>query len=161
MEAPKIPHLMMTLIIVSCCAVLGSCESIADNNGNSTSSCITQLLPCQPYLNKTTTPPSACCVPLKQMVTGNTQCLCYIFNNPAILRQLNITQADALALAQKCSANADISVCKTGKATPIIIIIIIKMNQGSFHFLDISFLFWIFYCHCRNSRQLNTIHSWQ
>ncbi|KAI4319231.1 hypothetical protein MLD38_032857 [Melastoma candidum] len=116
MAAAQIVSLLTTMIVISCCAVPGSCDSPVQpgDNGNSTSACITQLLPCHPYLNKTTSPPATCCVPLKQMVTGNTQCLCAIFNNPDILKQLNITQADALSLAKECGANADITVCKTG-----------------------------------------------
>jgi hypothetical protein len=48
------------------------------------------------------------------MVSGDPKCLCDVFDNPDLLKSLNVTQDDAMKLAKACAVNADISVCKTG-----------------------------------------------
>ncbi|KAK9278206.1 hypothetical protein L1049_027767 [Liquidambar formosana] len=78
--------------------------------------CVKKLLPCQPYLKASSSPPASCCVPLKEMVSDDTQCLCGIFDNSEILKSFNITQDDALKLPKACGANADISLCKNATA---------------------------------------------
>ncbi|KAL2462351.1 Bifunctional inhibitor/lipid-transfer protein/seed storage 2S albumin superfamily protein [Abeliophyllum distichum] len=85
--------------------------------------CMKKLLPCQPYLKASSTPPAACCVPLKEIVADDSKCLCAVFNNPDIMKSLNATQEDALNMAKNCGANADTSVCNkastpTGSPSP-------------------------------------------
>ncbi|XP_073158644.1 non-specific lipid transfer protein GPI-anchored 9-like [Henckelia pumila] len=80
--------------------------------------CIQKLLPCQPYLKSKATPPPSCCVPMKQVVAEESQCLCAVFNNPNILESLNVTQQDGINLANSCGANADASNCKKGAPSP-------------------------------------------
>jgi len=83
--------------------------------GYSQPSCIQKLLPCQQFLKPpASTPTAACCLPLKEMVSGDPKCLCDVFDNPDLLKSLNVTQDDAMKLAKACAVNADISVCKTG-----------------------------------------------
>ncbi|XP_057952105.1 non-specific lipid transfer protein GPI-anchored 3-like [Malania oleifera] len=112
---------VLFLIICSWGASLSSSE---DGGGISTAGdtpgavpCAQKLLPCQPYLHSPS-PPSSCCAPLKRMISDDAHCLCAVFNNAAILKSLNITQADALNLAKACGANADISVCKNEATSP-------------------------------------------
>lgn len=80
--------------------------------------CIQKLMPCQAYLKRTASPsPSpaaACCMPLKEMAASDAHCLCAVFNDQVILKNLNVTQDDALNLAKTCGANADISICSKG-----------------------------------------------
>lgn len=72
-----------------------------------------KLLPCQEYLKLTDTPPPpSCCVPLKEMVSDNPKCLCDVFNSVDTLKNLNITQDDALRLPKACGATANTSVCR-------------------------------------------------
>ncbi|XP_038724357.1 non-specific lipid transfer protein GPI-anchored 19-like [Tripterygium wilfordii] len=94
---------------------------VQDSNGSPPSDsmpCIKKLMPCEPYLGKPTTPPASCCVPLKEMVKDEKQCLCDVFNNAAFLKSLNITQEIALQLPKACGAPVDISVCKKGASSP-------------------------------------------
>jgi hypothetical protein len=76
--------------------------------------CLQKLLPCQAYLKAPSTPPSACCLPLKEMVSDDPKCLCDVFDNPDLLKSLNVTKDDAMKLAKACAVNADVSVCKKG-----------------------------------------------
>lgn len=85
--------------------------------------CVKKLMPCQPYLHSSSpspSPPAMCCDPLKEMVKGDANCLCAVFNNPAIMKSLNVTEKDALGLVKACGANADTSVCKKGAISPSI-----------------------------------------
>ncbi|PON37036.1 Bifunctional inhibitor/plant lipid transfer protein/seed storage helical domain containing protein [Trema orientale] len=52
------------------------------------------------------------------MVSDDSKCLCDIFNNADMLKNLNITQDDALRLPKACGANADVSVCKKDPTSP-------------------------------------------
>ncbi|XP_009110357.1 non-specific lipid-transfer protein-like protein At2g13820 [Brassica rapa] len=83
--------------------------------------CIQKLMPCQPYLRSVTPPPPAsCCMPLKEIVETDVNCLCSVFNNVDMLKSLNLTKENALVLPKACGANADVSQCKasTGTTTP-------------------------------------------
>ncbi|XP_073147788.1 non-specific lipid transfer protein GPI-anchored 9-like isoform X1 [Henckelia pumila] len=80
--------------------------------------CIQKLLPCQPYLKSQATPPPSCCVPMKQVVAEESQCLCAVFNNRDILISLNVTQQDGINLAKSCGANVDQSNCKKDAPSP-------------------------------------------
>ncbi|GKV46822.1 hypothetical protein SLEP1_g53783 [Rubroshorea leprosula] len=74
--------------------------------------CMQKLMPCEPYLHFTSPPPSTCCLPLKEMLSKESECLCKVFTNPELLKSLNLTQESALALPKACGAKADVSVCK-------------------------------------------------
>lgn len=76
--------------------------------------CIQKLLPCQPYLKSPSSPPASCCVPLEEMISDDSKCLCDVFDNPQILKSLNISLDHALKLPKACGTNADTSVCKKG-----------------------------------------------
>ncbi|XP_027124689.1 non-specific lipid transfer protein GPI-anchored 9 [Coffea arabica] len=80
--------------------------------------CVQKLLPCQPYLKDPSNPPASCCIPLKELVANDKQCLCQVFTNPVLLKSLNITQQDAMQLSKACNANADPSDCKTAGVPP-------------------------------------------
>ncbi|KAL1563618.1 non-specific lipid transfer protein GPI-anchored 3-like [Salvia divinorum] len=82
--------------------------------------CIQKLLPCEAYLKGLASPPASCCVPLKEMGNNDFHCLCDVFNNQPLLESLNVTQADALNLAQTCAANTDTSLCSKEAAAPSI-----------------------------------------
>lgn len=116
--------LFLILLVISSLAAVGNSQA---TGGGDSLPCIQKLLPCQPYLKGSAPPTPPCCVPLKQMVAGDTQCLCTVFKNEAILKGLNVTQKEALNLVKTCGANDDISVC----------------NQGYFTFF--SFFFYIFF----------------
>ncbi|KAL3818602.1 hypothetical protein ACJIZ3_004507 [Penstemon smallii] len=89
------------------------------NNGPNSMPCVEKLLPCQPYLKGSTSAlPPSCCVPLKEIVVNDSECLCAVFNNPVIMKSLNVTQEDALNLAKSCGANADTSICKAAAGSP-------------------------------------------
>ncbi|KAK1262990.1 hypothetical protein QJS04_geneDACA011866 [Acorus gramineus] len=84
--------------------------NVSQNSGDE--ACVTQLMPCQPEL-KTTTPPSAeCCLNLKKEILNDPLCLCRVLTDAALLKSINITQAEALNLPKRCGAQADVSLCK-------------------------------------------------
>lgn len=108
--------IFLNLFVISWLAFVGHSQV---PGGGESLPCITKLLPCQEYMTgsaakATMKPAAACCVPLKEMVVSNTQCLCAVLNNQGILNTLNVTKDDALNLAKACGANADISVCSKG-----------------------------------------------
>ncbi|KAK9668269.1 hypothetical protein RND81_13G046400 [Saponaria officinalis] len=69
--------------------------------------CAAQLTGCISYLNATTTPPESCCGPLKDAVTNQKACLCGLYDNPALMKGINITQA--LNLPVICKIHSDSS----------------------------------------------------
>ncbi|CAH8312072.1 unnamed protein product [Eruca vesicaria subsp. sativa] len=74
--------------------------------------CTQKLLPCQPYIHAVNPPPPpTCCGPMREIVEKDAACLCAVFNNPAILKTLNLTKETALDLPKACGAHPDISLC--------------------------------------------------
>ncbi|KAL5539450.1 hypothetical protein UlMin_044609 [Ulmus minor] len=94
--------------------------SSSGGGGDSVASmpCMKRLLPCQNYLKSPETPPLTCCLPLTEMVSENPKCLCDIFNNPQLLKNLNVTKDDSLKLPKACGVHPDISLCKNYAITP-------------------------------------------
>ncbi|XP_010245107.2 PREDICTED: lipid transfer-like protein VAS [Nelumbo nucifera] len=78
--------------------------------------CLEKLLPCESYLKPPVSPPSSCCVPLKEMIKDDPNCLCSIFNDVDLLKSLNVSQSDLLELPKACGANVDISICSKAVA---------------------------------------------
>ncbi|XP_041997685.1 non-specific lipid transfer protein GPI-anchored 3-like [Salvia splendens] len=108
MEISKL--LLLNFLVICCLGLRGYCEV---SGGGEQLPCIQKLLPCQAYLkgSASLSPAVACCVPLKEMASSDAHCLCAVFNNQAFLKNLNVTQEDALNLVKSCGANADISIC--------------------------------------------------
>ncbi|CAK7349557.1 unnamed protein product [Dovyalis caffra] len=102
-------------LIFSSCAFLGF-SSEPGNGGDLEMPCLQNLLPCRPYLQGTIPPPSVCCLPLKDMVEHQSQCLCSVLTNPDLMKSFNVTRDGALNLAKTCGAPVDMSVCKNGTA---------------------------------------------
>ncbi|XVF50427.1 hypothetical protein PTKIN_Ptkin04bG0099100 [Pterospermum kingtungense] len=75
--------------------------------------CMQKLMPCQPYMHSPS-PPPVCCTPLKDLITQGNQCLCTVFDNPALLKTVNLTVDEALAIPKACGIDVDVSVCKNG-----------------------------------------------
>lgn len=74
--------------------------------------CIQELLPCQPYLLAPLNPPATCCMPLRDIITDEKECICKVFKNPEIMKSLNVTLEQALKLPKACGINnADASLC--------------------------------------------------
>ena len=97
--------------------ILGSYISSPGGSSLASMPCVQKLLPCQEYLKPMAAdgpPAPSCCLPLKEMISDDSKCLCDIFNNADFFKNLNITQDDALRLPKACGANADVSVCKMG-----------------------------------------------
>lgn len=102
--------------------------------------CVQKLIPCQPFLKAPEKAPAACCLPLKQMVSDDTKCLCSVFNNPGMLSNLNITQDDALKLPKACGANADISICGKGNRAFFLSFFAFQNETKSFRFCVWSYV---------------------
>ncbi|KAI0499883.1 hypothetical protein KFK09_018091 [Dendrobium nobile] len=78
--------------------------------------CASKLIPCRNYLNSTN-PPEECCKPLKDAVTNELTCLCYIFKNPEILKGLGVDINQAIKLPFYCGiTNSSDSLCKSTAA---------------------------------------------
>uniref|UniRef100_A0A5B7BCT9 Putative lipid transfer-like protein VAS n=1 Tax=Davidia involucrata TaxID=16924 RepID=A0A5B7BCT9_DAVIN len=102
-------------LMISSWVIVGFCQG--GDSGGASMPCVQKLLPCQPYLKSLSSPPpSTCCIPLKEMISGDAKCLCEIFNNAQLLKNFNISQDDALKLPKACGTEANISACKTGAA---------------------------------------------
>ncbi|KAL9374937.1 hypothetical protein Peur_031816 [Populus x canadensis] len=98
--------------------IFSSCVFLGFSGGEALEmSCIQNLLPCKPYLPGTEPPPPVCCLPLKDMVAHQAQCLCSALANPDLLKDFNVTMDGALKLAKTCGASVDMSVCKNGSNT--------------------------------------------
>ncbi|KAM7471072.1 hypothetical protein LguiA_009255 [Lonicera macranthoides] len=81
--------------------------------------CIQKLLPCQPYLLAPTNPPATCCLPLREIITNEKECICSVFKNPEIMKSLNVTLEQALKLPKACAINnADASLCNNNATAP-------------------------------------------
>ncbi|KAL0397281.1 UNVERIFIED_CONTAM: hypothetical protein Scaly_0176500 [Sesamum calycinum] len=114
-----IPRLTFSFLLLICSsAFVRYCEGA---DPAETMQCLQKLMPCQAYLKDSPSPATSCCVPLKEIMAADGQCLCAMFEDETILKSLNVTQADFLGLAKSCGANADTSVCGKGAAaTPSI-----------------------------------------
>ena len=91
---------------------LSVCASTAWSQGNGTYPCLSKLMPCAAFI-KSPNPPATCCIPLKDAIDKEVDCLCSLFNNQEILKTFNVTQDDALKLPKNCGADTDLSKCKT------------------------------------------------
>ncbi|KAI3687588.1 hypothetical protein L1987_81288 [Smallanthus sonchifolius] len=78
--------------------------------------CGQKLIPCAEYLNSTTTPPNSCCDPIKEAVANDLQCLCSLYQNPALLTGLGINVDQALRLPRLCGISSDTTACNTTQA---------------------------------------------
>ncbi|KAG5618851.1 hypothetical protein H5410_018675 [Solanum commersonii] len=75
--------------------------------------CVQKLMPCQPALAAhMKNPPATCCMPLKEMISNDAQCLCTVFGNSDVMKSMNVTQDEALNFAKACGAKPDLSLCK-------------------------------------------------
>lgn len=82
--------------------LISSWVSGAFSEGVSDPSCVTSLLPCQPYLKGDVKPSPQCCLNLKDAVNKDLPCLCNVLSNEAILKEFNVTKQEAMAFPSKC-----------------------------------------------------------
>ncbi|XVF53766.1 hypothetical protein PTKIN_Ptkin05aG0125100 [Pterospermum kingtungense] len=78
--------------------------------------CMQKLMPCQLFTHSSS-PPATCCTPLKEVVTQESQCLCKVTRDPQLLKTVNLTLDQSLALSKACGIDADVSVCKNGSSS--------------------------------------------
>ncbi|KAG2254109.1 hypothetical protein Bca52824_084245 [Brassica carinata] len=101
----------LTVIFVAV-VVLYSVQAAEQGGDHHLMACMQKLMPCQKYIHAVNPPPPAsCCGPMKEIVEKDSQCLCTVFNNPALLKSLNLTKENALDLPKACGANPDVSIC--------------------------------------------------
>ncbi|WOG96475.1 hypothetical protein DCAR_0415810 [Daucus carota subsp. sativus] len=128
MENTKL--VLVLCILMSSCVTLCVSSSSFDADlgdylggmmGGSSVSCMEKLLPCQPFLVPGPAPPPAnCCIPLKQLITNDTKCICDTFNNPLVRGSLNVSMDDIMKLPKACNETFDIAVCNaTGPAASV------------------------------------------
>ncbi|XP_039134413.1 non-specific lipid transfer protein GPI-anchored 8-like [Dioscorea cayenensis subsp. rotundata] len=94
-------------------ALLAAALPASTTAQSQTPSCVSNLIPCAPYLNSTTTPPAKCCEPLKEAVKNELPCLCSLFTNQDLLKSFNIDINQALQIPKHCNITQDQSICKT------------------------------------------------
>ncbi|OAP18752.1 hypothetical protein AXX17_AT1G67790 [Arabidopsis thaliana] len=100
------------LAVVVVVVVLYSVEATAQGGSPQLTACLQKLLPCQPYIHSLNPPPPpSCCGPMKEIVEKDAPCLCTAFNNPEVLKALNLTKENALLLPKACGVNPDVSLC--------------------------------------------------
>lgn len=78
---------------------------------DSSTSCASKLIPCQPYLATTTQPPGSCCNSIKEAVSKELPCLCKIYNDPTLFKSLGLNVSQAIMLSQRCGVTTDLSNC--------------------------------------------------
>ncbi|KAK4414181.1 hypothetical protein Salat_2831000 [Sesamum alatum] len=103
-------------LLICSSAFLGYSEGTADPA--ETMQCIQKLMPCQAFLKGSPAPAESCCVPLKEIMAADGQCLCAVLEDETILKSMNVSKADFLGLAKSCGANSDTSICKPAAAAP-------------------------------------------
>ncbi|XP_031492825.1 non-specific lipid transfer protein GPI-anchored 3-like isoform X2 [Nymphaea colorata] len=115
MESRLVWLALVTILLLAGTPV-GRC---ADGGGGSggppppvTLRCLQSLIPCQPYLRSSASPPVTCCGPLTQALRDEVQCLCQVFNNEQLLQSLNVSKSQALELPKRCGSPADLSLCQ-------------------------------------------------
>uniref|UniRef100_A0A803MCT3 Bifunctional inhibitor/plant lipid transfer protein/seed storage helical domain-containing protein n=1 Tax=Chenopodium quinoa TaxID=63459 RepID=A0A803MCT3_CHEQI len=92
----------MSKIFAVLLAVALVAQLAAAQSSGETPSCASKLTACVNYLNSTTTPSPSCCNPLKEAVTNEKQCLCNIYNNPALTKAFGINITQAMNLPKLC-----------------------------------------------------------
>ncbi|KAG5380177.1 hypothetical protein IGI04_028019 [Brassica rapa subsp. trilocularis] len=108
----------LTLIFLAI-VVLYPVQATAQGGDPHLMSCMQKLMSCQPYIHAVNPPPPpSCCGPMKEIVVKDAPCLCAVFNDPAILKTLNLTKENALDLPKACGANPDISLCSKTASLP-------------------------------------------
>lgn len=80
-----------------------------------TPSCVEKLVPCAEYLNSTATPPASCCGPIGEVMANETemQCVCNLYNAPALLESFGINIAQVTYLPGRCNLDV-LSTCGEG-----------------------------------------------
>ncbi|EOA33875.1 hypothetical protein CARUB_v10021367mg [Capsella rubella] len=107
------------LAVVVAAVVLYSVQAKAQGGNPQAMACVQKLLPCQPYIHTVNpNPPLSCCGPMKEMVETDAPCLCTVFNNPEMLKALNLTKENALDLPKACGTNPDVSLCAKIASSP-------------------------------------------
>ncbi|XP_010537503.1 PREDICTED: protein YLS3 [Tarenaya hassleriana] len=119
MEALRLAAVAVLLLIHCSAATSDPATPAPPSGGAQAMPCIQRLMPCQPYIHSQNPPPPTCCVPLKEILDNDVTCLCSVFNNPDMLRSLNLTKSNALDLPKACGADADVSRCKNAATSPI------------------------------------------
>ncbi|CAN7130214.1 non-specific lipid-transfer protein [Brassica rapa] len=110
----------LTVIFVAI-VVLYSVQAAEQGGDHHSMACMQKLMPCQNYIHAVNpAPPASCCGPMKEIVEKDSKCLCTVFNNPELLKSLNLTKENALDLPKACGVNPDVSICtKTASSPPI------------------------------------------
>ncbi|KAF8111334.1 hypothetical protein N665_0076s0310 [Sinapis alba] len=122
----------LTVILVAVIEVLYSVEAAAEGGDNHSMACMQKLMPCQKYIHAVNPPPPAsCCGPMKEMVEKESQCLCSVFNNPALLKTFNLTKENALDLPKACGANPDVSICTKTALNDVVFIYLSLINHAA------------------------------
>lgn len=78
--------------------------------------CAQKLIPCQAYLNTTTTPSADCCSNISEAVKNELTCLCSLYKDPTLLQSFNVNVTQAIQVARRCNINTDLSNCDKGIA---------------------------------------------
>ncbi|KAL3722893.1 hypothetical protein ACJRO7_035135 [Eucalyptus globulus] len=79
-------------------------------------SCLSRLAPCLNYLNGTQDPPSACCDPLKSVISSDPKCLCSLISNQGAQQaeQAGINVNEAQQLPGRCGQHVNPIACLSG-----------------------------------------------
>ncbi|XP_074264900.1 non-specific lipid transfer protein GPI-anchored 3-like [Silene latifolia] len=94
----------LTAVLVTITIAITITIAAGQGTGQATTpSCAEKLTGCFTYLNGTTTPPAACCTPLKDAVTNQKECLCDLYKNPVLLKGLGVNITQALNLPTRCN----------------------------------------------------------
>ncbi|KAF3616952.1 putative superkiller viralicidic activity 2-like 2-like [Capsicum annuum] len=112
---------MMMMIIVLFLGVMLQVTLGQDNrNRDSSSSCMSRLLPCMNFLNEARgNPPESCCNPLREIIEKMPECLCQMVSikgsNAAERAGINVNEAQMLPA--KCGQPVNYMGCLKGSSS--------------------------------------------
>ncbi|XP_042456961.1 non-specific lipid transfer protein GPI-anchored 7-like isoform X1 [Zingiber officinale] len=105
--------LMATLLLVLALVLLPPGEVEAQTS----QTCAAELVPCREYLNLTTgTPSDSCCIPMRNAVENELDCLCAILTDPNVSSAFNLTIERTTHIARACGI-ANLNGCSSGPSS--------------------------------------------
>ncbi|XP_042462213.1 non-specific lipid transfer protein GPI-anchored 7-like isoform X2 [Zingiber officinale] len=100
--------LMATLLLALVLLPPGEVEA------QTSQTCAAELVPCGQYLNLTTgTPSDSCCIPMRNAVENELDCLCAILTDPSVSSAFNLTIERTTHIARACGI-ANLNGCSSG-----------------------------------------------
>ncbi|KAI4338837.1 hypothetical protein MLD38_023847 [Melastoma candidum] len=97
-------------------ALVAAFLCVLRSSGQSTPTCVVQLVPCYQFLKSTSKVPDSCCNPMRDVVANQRDCLCKLYQTPGLLQTYNINITQVFGLTKACSVAASTDFCAASVA---------------------------------------------